>query len=174
MNYLEQFRTVDTFLFDIDGVLTTGELFVTSEGALLRSMNVKDGYAMRIAIEHGCRIGIISGGTMPGAHDRLGALGVSDIYLGVDDKAEIYQSFCEKYGLDGSTILYMGDDLPDLSILSQVGMPCCPKDAVDEVRDISSYISPKAGGKGCVRDVVEKVLKLKGSWPGYPHIKPPS
>ena len=173
MNYLEQFRNVDTFLFDIDGVLTTGTLFITSEGVMLRSMHVKDGYAIKVAIDKGFRIGIISGGTMPGADDRFGALGVSDIHLGVVDKQSVYEAYCKKYNLDGTSILYMGDDLPDLGILSKVGMPCCPKDAVDEVRDFSSYISPKNGGKGCVRDVIEKVLKLKGSWPGYPLIKPP-
>ena len=174
MNYLEKFRAVDTFLFDIDGVLTNGKIFLTEEGALLRSMNVRDGYGMRIAIEKGFRIGIISGGTTPGAIDRLQALGVQDVFLGVQEKLDVYRAYCEKYALNGESILYMGDDLPDLAVLREVGMPCCPKDAVAEIRDLATYVSDKAGGDGCVRDVIEKVLKLKGYWPGYPSIKPPN
>ena len=174
LNHLEKFRAVDTFLFDIDGVLTGGQLLITEGGALLRSMNVRDGYAMRVAVSQGFRIGIISGGTTPGAQDRLSALGVQDVFLGVQDKLAVYNEYCDRYQITHSSILYMGDDLPDLPVLKLVGMPCCPCDAVDEVRVLASYISSKAGGQGCVRDVIEKVLKLRGTWPGYPTIKPPN
>ncbi len=173
MNYLEKFRAIETFLFDIDGVLTGGQLLITESGALLRSMNVRDGYAIRVAVTQGFRVGIISGGTTPGATDRLAALGVQDIHLGVQDKLAIYEKYCQKYQISNETILYMGDDLPDLPVMCKVGMPCCPRDAVEEIRDIASYVSMKAGGDGCVRDVIEKVLKLRGTWPGYPTIKPP-
>ncbi len=171
MNYLEKFRRVKQFIFDIDGVLTNGQIMLDSQGNLLRSMNVRDGFAIRTATNHGYRIAIISGGTTPGTHLRLGSLGVYDIHLGVDDKMEAYEAFVNKYRLKEEHILYMGDDLPDYEVMARVGLSCCPSNAVDEVRDLSHYVSPLRGGEGCVRDVIEKVMKLKEEWPGYPGIK---
>jgi 3-deoxy-D-manno-octulosonate 8-phosphate phosphatase (KDO 8-P phosphatase) len=173
MNYLKKFRNIQNFIFDIDGVLTQGDVFLTPEGHLLRRMAIRDGYAIRIAIDKGYRVCIISGGITPGAEKRLGALGVVDIYLDEKNKRAAYRSLLKKYNMDPETIIYMGDDLPDYEVMCEVGLPCCPKDAVDEIRDISAYVSPKKGGEGCVRDVIEKVLKLKGNWPGYPNLPVP-
>ncbi len=173
MNYLIKFRKVRCFMFDIDGVMTDGQVLINEHGELLRRMNVRDGFAIRVAVQCGYKVAVISGGTTPGAKCRLGDLGVNDIYLGIQDKVATYRELIQKYGLKTDEILYMGDDLPDLKVMSEVGMPCCPKDAVDEIRDLSAYISPLQGGHGCVRDVIEKVLKLQGQWPGYPNIKAP-
>ncbi len=171
MNHLERFRSIETFIFDIDGVLTSGHVLLTEEGKLLRIMSVRDGYAMKVATLNGFRICIISGGVTPGVEDRLSALGIKDIHLGVMDKVAVYKKFVSKYGLSEGNILYMGDDLPDFDVMQCVGLPCCPKNAIDEIRDLSLYISSQPGGEGCVRDVIEKVLKLKGLWPGYPTLK---
>ncbi len=170
MNYLKKFRNIRTFLLDVDGVLTSGHILLDAQGNMLRSLSVRDGYAMRVAARRGYRIAIISGGTTPGGMNRFKELGLKDIHFGVQDKVAVYQQLVEKYQLDPETVLYLGDDLPDLEVMRSVGLPCCPRDAVDEIRDLSLYISPKAGGEGCVRDVIEKVLKLRGDWPGYPTI----
>lgn len=171
MNYLEKFRNIHTFIFDIDGVLTSGKVFLSATGQLLRSMSVRDGFAMKVAIQRGYQIAIVSGGTTPGSEDRLSDLGVQHVYLGVANKKEVVETFLEENNLEATGVLFMGDDLPDYSAMQLVGLPCCPMDAVDEIRDLSLYISPKAGGYGCVRDVIEKVLKLKGDWPGYPSLQ---
>ena len=171
MNYLEKFRTIKHFIFDIDGVLTSGNVFLTPEGGLLRTMSIRDGYAIKIAVDRGYSVCIISGGHTPGADLRLSNLGVQDIYMGAKNKLVAFQKHVRKYQLNPGAILYMGDDLPDYAVMAQVGLPCCPQDSVDEIRDLSLYVSPKKGGAGCVRDVIEKVLKLKGDWPGYPNLK---
>ncbi len=126
---------------------------------------------MRMAINLGYRVAIISGGDTPGAELRFESLGLEDIVMQCSDKKKALEALAAKYNLDYSEILYMGDDLPDYDAMRLAGLPCCPKDAVDEIRDLSVYISPKRGGDGCARDVIEKVLKLKGAWPGYPNLK---
>ena len=174
MNFLEKFRSVHTLIFDIDGVMTSGELFLDQYGHLFRTMNVRDGYAMKKAAEKGFRVGIISGGLTPGAEGRFESLGIKEIHLGVRDKRAALEELLGRHQLDPKGVLFMGDDLPDLEAMQIVGLPCCPRDAVDEIRDLSIYVSPKEGGQGCVRDVIEKVMKLQGSWPGYPNVTPPS
>jgi len=164
MNFLEKFNDIETIILDVDGVLTNGELLITEEGKLLRKMNVKDGLAMKLAMNAGIKVCIITGGNSNGVIDRLKALGIVDIYSGIRDKIEAYDELVDIYELDEDKILYMGDDLPDYPVMRRVGLPCCPADACNEVIDVSYYVSPKNGGEGCVRDVIEKILKLKGVW----------
>ena len=164
MNYLKQFKTIDTFIFDVDGVLTNGELLILESGQLLRKMSVRDGYALKKAIKEGYRICIISGGKSEGVVERLKALGISDIFIGVDNKLEVYHSYIKDHKLDAAGILYMGDDLPDYEPMRMVALPACPSDATHEIRALSQYISSFKGGEGCVRDVIEKVLRLHGRW----------
>ena len=163
-NYKEYLNHVDTFIFDVDGVLTDGTIHISTDGELLRSMNIKDGYALKTAIKEGFTVCIISGGKNEGVRKRLRDLGITDIYLGVQDKVEQLDEFMDIYNINKEHVLYMGDDIPDLYVMKMVGMPCCPQDAAPEVKDISRYVSHKKGGKGCVRDVIEQVLKVQGKW----------
>ena len=145
-------------------------MLLHQDNLLLRSMSVRDGFAMRVAVQSGYRLAIISGGDTPTAIDRLNKLGVQDVVMECTDKVAALNDLVKKYDLQKEEMLYMGDDLPDFDPMKMVGLPCCPQDAVDEIRDISVYVSSKKGGQGCVRDVIEKVLKLRGDWPGYPNL----
>lgn len=164
INFKVKLNKVNTFIFDVDGVLTNGMLLVMPDGEFLRSMNIKDGYAMQLAIKKGYRIAIISGGHSNGVPIRLQRLGVQDVFMGVANKLDVYNSLLVKYNLDDESILYMGDDLPDLPLIKKCGVPCCPQDAVREIKADSIYISDKNGGDGCVRDIIEQVLRLHGKW----------
>lgn len=164
MNYLEKFKDIRTFIFDVDGVLTNGELIILESGKLLRKMNVKDGYAMKRAIQKGYRVVIITGGKSAGVVTRLQNLGIQDIHYGIQDKVDAYREVVHTHQLKPIEILYMGDDFPDIEVMHKVGIAACPKDAAHEVIEIADYISPLDGGKGCVRDVIEKVLRLHGKW----------
>lgn len=163
-NPLEYFSKIKSFVFDVDGVLTNGDLIILPNSVMARTMNVKDGYALQLAIKKGYPIAIISGGNSADVINRLNILGIEDVYMNVSNKIEALQIFIVKHQLNASEILYMGDDIPDVEVMNEVGLPCCPSDAVDEIKAISKYISTKAGGKGCVRDVIEKVLKLNNNW----------
>ncbi len=164
MNVLEQFRDINTFIFDVDGVLTNSELIITEKGELLRKMNAKDGYAMRKAIIEGYNVCIITGGNSAGVVDRLKALGVQEVYYKIHNKLKTLQEYVETYDIDLNRTLYMGDDIPDHPVMRKVALPTCPADACHEIKEISQYISPINGGRGCVRDVIEKVLRLHGKW----------
>ncbi|MBK8653334.1 MAG: HAD hydrolase family protein [Haliscomenobacter sp.] len=164
MSYLDHFRQVTTFVFDVDGVFTNNEILVTEAGELLRKMNVRDGYAVKVAIQQGYRIAIISGGRSEGVRKRFADLGIEDIYLGKQEKTEAFEEFLHTYDLHPEEILYMGDDLPDYPVMRRVGAPACPNNAAHELLQISVYVSPLNGGEGCVRDVVEQVLRLQGKW----------
>ncbi|WP_421799612.1 KdsC family phosphatase [Haliscomenobacter sp.] len=164
MNHLEVFSTIHTFIFDVDGVLTNNEVLITENGELLRKMNVRDGLAIKIAIDKGYKIAIITGGRSEGVKKRLEALGIKDIYSGISDKLEAFEEFVNTYELDPVGILYMGDDLPDYPVLRRVGLATCPKNSAPELFPIVNYVSPLNGGEGCVRDVIEKVLRLQGKW----------
>ena len=163
-SYKEYLSQITTFIFDVDGVLTDGSIQISSDGELLRTMDIKDGYALKHAINHKFTVAIISGGKNEGVRTRLRNLGVTDIYLGCEDKTEQMEEFFDIYGIKPEEVLYMGDDLPDLYVMKKVGMPCCPQDAVPEIKEISKYVSHKRGGRGCVRDVIEQVLKVQGKW----------
>jgi 3-deoxy-D-manno-octulosonate 8-phosphate phosphatase (KDO 8-P phosphatase) len=161
---LEKFKHITTFVFDVDGVLTDGTVLVLPDGLMARGMNIKDGYALQLAVKKGYRVLVISGGNSPEVKDRLAKLGVTDTWMQVNDKAATLQEYMNKEGIGTAEVLFMGDDIPDLSVMQHVGLPCCPQDAVQEIKEISLYISHLSGGKGCARDVIEKVMKLRGDW----------
>lgn len=163
-NYKELMRDINTFILDVDGVLTDATISVFPDGELVRTMNMKDGFALKTAVDKGYNICIISGGTNEGVRSRLRGLGITDIYLGSHNKIEQLGEYFELYDIDPDKVLYMGDDIPDIPVMKMVGLPTCPKDAVQEVRNVSKYVSQKNGGKGCVRDVVEQVMKVQDKW----------
>jgi 3-deoxy-D-manno-octulosonate 8-phosphate phosphatase (KDO 8-P phosphatase) len=165
LNVLKLFKPISTFVFDVDGVLTDGSLLVMPEGLMVRRMNIKDGYALQLAIKKGYRVVIISGGNSPEVADRLQKLGIVNIFMQTQDKAAILQSYMKKYQLKQEEVLFMGDDIPDLLVMKEVaGLACCPADAAIEIKSISQYISPVNGGQGCAGDVLEKVMKLQNKW----------
>ena len=159
--YLSQ---ITTFVFDVDGVLTDGTVLVTSEGDLLRKMNIQDGYALKTAVQKGYNICIITGGTNEGVGLRLRGLGLKEINLGAHNKVEILNEYLEKNNIPAESVLYLGDDIPDIPAMRQVILPCAPQNAAPEVKAICKYISHRNGGEGCVRDVIEQVLKVRGDW----------
>ncbi len=163
-NYKENLIDIKAFIFDVDGVLTDGKLLISESGELLRSMNVKDGFAMKFAIDNGYKIGIISGGTNEAVRSRLEKLGIEEIHLKSHDKIIHFESFVKKYSFDPKNILVMGDDIPDIPILKAAGIGTCPQDAVPEVKSACQYISKNNGGKGAVRDVIEQVMKIQNKW----------
>ncbi|MCM8569927.1 HAD-IIIA family hydrolase [Gramella jeungdoensis] len=163
-SYKEHLNQIKTFVFDVDGVLTDGTIQISTHGELLRTMNTKDGYAMKMAQKAGYTVCIISGGKNEGVRKRLRDLGITDIYLGIDDKVEQMDEFFDIYQIKPNEVLYMGDDIPDYYPMKLVGLPCCPQDAAPEVKEISLYVSHKKGGEGCVRDVIEQVMKVQGKW----------
>ncbi|WP_405570334.1 KdsC family phosphatase [Winogradskyella sp. Asnod2-B02-A] len=165
-SYKEYLADINTFIFDVDGVLTDGTITVTTEGEMLRTMSIKDGFALKTAIDAGYNLCIISGGSNEGVRKRLAALGIKDIFLGAHNKIEQLNSYLEQYNISKSQVLYMGDDIPDFPVMELVGLPCCPQDAAPEIKAISKYISHKNGGKGAARDVIEQVLKVHGKWNG--------
>ncbi len=165
-SYKVYLKEITTFIFDVDGVFTDGTLLITSEGEMLRKMSVKDGYALKTALDKGYKVCIISGGTNEGVRNRLKGLGVTDIYLGAHHKEEPLKEFLDMNDIDPKNVLYMGDDLPDIPPMLMVGMPTCPQDAVAEVKSIAKYVSQRKGGDECVRDVIEQVLKMRGDWYG--------
>jgi 3-deoxy-D-manno-octulosonate 8-phosphate phosphatase (KDO 8-P phosphatase) len=163
-SYKEYLQHITTFVFDVDGVLTDGTINITTEGEMYRTMHTKDGFALKTAVDKGYHVCIISGGSNEGVRVRLAGLGIKDIHLGTHNKTETLKSYCEEKGLKFENVLYMGDDIPDLDVMQLVGLPCAPQDAVPEIKSISTYVSHKKGGKGCVRDVIEQVLKVQGNW----------
>ena len=163
-SYKEYLQHITTFIFDFDGVLTDGMVIINTDGELLRTMNIKDGYALKTAVQQGFNVCIISGGKNEGVRKRLEGLEIKDIYLGAHHKVDQLQEYIGNNGIKIENVLYMGDDIPDLPVMKMVGLPTCPQDAVAEIKEASKYISFKKGGKGCVRDVIEQVLKVQGKW----------
>ena len=165
-SYKEYLQHITTFVFDVDGVLTDGTITVTTEGEMLRKMSIKDGFALKTAVDAGFNVCIISGGSNEGVRKRLRGLGITNIYLGAHNKIEQLDEYLEIYNIKSESVLYMGDDIPDFPVMKLVGLPCCPQDAVPEIKAICNYISHKNGGNGAVRDVIEQVLKVHGKWNG--------
>ena len=161
---LSKFKHITTFVFDVDGVLTDGSLFVLPDGLMARRMNIKDGYALQLAVKRGYHVVIISGGNSPEVKQRLLNLGVTEVWMQVTDKSAVLEKFMQENKLDKSSVLYMGDDIPDLLVMQLAGLPTCPADAAQEIKEKSVYISHLKGGEGCARDVIEKTLKLRGHW----------
>ena len=163
-NFKETLHPIRCFVFDVDGVLTDNRV-VVMPNELHRIMNIRDGFALKEAVDTGYHVIIISGGKSESVRTRLANLGIKDIYLGVKDKTVQLDEVKKMYGLKTDENLYMGDDIPDYYVMQQVGVPTCPNDAVHEIRELCTYVSPFNGGEGCVRDVIEQTLKLHGKWP---------
>ncbi len=164
MNVLSLFKKITTFVFDVDGVLTDGTVLVLPGGVQARQMHIKDGFALQMAIKNGFKVVIISGGTSDPVVDRLTKLGIEEVFMSVSDKKKFLDSYLKKQILKWDELLYMADDLPDLEAMKFCGVSACPADAVTEIKDIAHYISPINGGFGCVRDIIEKVLKVQSKW----------
>ena len=157
-------KEIKAIIFDIDGVLSSETITLSSEGEPLRTVNIKDGYAIQLAMKLGLRIAIMTGAKVTSIRKRYEGLGVEDIYIGCSVKIETYETFLHKYGLTDKEIMYMGDDIPDLEIMRRVGCPVCPKDACPEIKEVSIYVSDRIGGHGCGRDIIEQVLRAQGKW----------
>lgn len=155
---------IKALAFDVDGVLSSDVMQLHPSGEPMRSVNVKDGYALQLAVKRGLHIAIITGGRTEAVRKRFESLGITDIYMGSSVKIRDYREFRDKYGLTDEEILYMGDDVPDMEVLQECGLACCPKDAIGEVKSIARYISHCEGGRGCGRDVLEQVMKAQKLW----------
>lgn len=166
-NYKSLLNSIKAFVLDVDGVLTDGTLYLL-QGEQYRAMNIRDGYAMAEAVKAGYHLMVISGGSSESVRTRLQGLGIEEVFLGVEDKLSTLEMLMKKYNLTREQILYMGDDLPDFTVIQAAGLRTCPADAAPEIKSMCQYISPIAGGKGCVRDVIEQVMKAQKSWP-YQH-----
>ncbi len=163
-SYKKKLNNITTFIFDIDGVLTDGKVYITDSGNLIRSMHTKDGFAIKTAIKKGYLVAIISGAQDENVVKRLSYLKIPEIHIKIDNKLETYKKLTKKYHLKPENVLYMGDDIPDIPLLKNVGLSVAPNDAVQEVLDIVDYISPRKGGDTCVRDIIEQVLRVQGKW----------
>ena len=157
-------RNIRAIIFDVDGVLSQETIMLPPEGIPLRTVNIKDGYAIQLAMKLGLRIAIMTGANVDSLRIRYEGLGMEDIYIGCSVKMRTYEAFLEKYGLTDEQVMYMGDDIPDLEIMRRVGCPVCPKDAATEIREASIYVSSRNGGQGCARDVIEQTLRAQGKW----------
>jgi 3-deoxy-D-manno-octulosonate 8-phosphate phosphatase (KDO 8-P phosphatase) len=163
-SFLSKLKDITTFVFDVDGVLTDGSVLITDTGEQARAFNIKDGYALQLAVKCGYNVCAISGSRSKIAIIRLNSLGIKDVYVGANRKVDKIKLYMEEKHVIGSNVLYMGDDIPDLGAMQLVGLPTCPADAAEEIKEASLYVSPQPGGRGCVRDVIEKVLKVQGKW----------
>jgi len=163
-NFKEDLGKVKAFVFDIDGVMSLQTISLNAFGVPNRTVNLRDGYAIQLAVKKGYRVAIISGSNAKEYIKRLKLLGVKDIYLNSRSKVEHFNSFLRKYNIQKSDVLFMGDDIPDYGVMKLAGIPVCPADADSEIRQVSLYISDKRGGEGCVRDVIEQVLRLHNNW----------
>ncbi len=161
---LSLFQKITCFVFDVDGVLTDGTLLLLPDGEMARRMNIKDGYALQLAVKQGFTVAIISGGQSALVQERLFKLGIQYIFMGVHNKREVLTKFLEEKQIDREHTLFMGDDVPDLEAMQAVGLPCCPADACPEIIEVSRYVSPLNGGTGCGRDVIEKTMRLQNKW----------
>ena len=163
-NLKAKLKNISAFMLDVDGVLTDGMVTTLPDGDQVRRMNIKDGYALQHAVKKGYHISIISGGKSESVRLRLNTLGITEVNLACKNKMEVFENLKSTFNLEKENILYMGDDIPDYKVMQQVGFAACPSDAADEIKGISDYISPKKGGEGCVRDLIEQVLRLQGNW----------
>ncbi len=163
-NYKELLKHINTFVFDYDGVLTDGTIILLNEGEPLRTANVKDGYAIQLALKKNYRIAMISGGKSKSMLNRFSALNLKDVFMGVENKLKVYKDYITEHNINPENVLFMGDDIPDYEIMLEAGMSACPADAAEEIKAVSKYISHFKGGEGCVRDIIEQVLKVQGKW----------
>lgn len=164
LNFKQRLNKITTVMFDVDGVLTDGKVLVMESGEMIRNVYSKDGYAFNLAVKKGYRVVIISGGNNLAIKNALSRNGVTDVFIRQHDKLACYQDYLALHNLKDEEVMFMGDDLPDHEIMSRVGLAACPNDAVPEIKAICQYISPHKGGEGCVRDIIEQVLKVQGNW----------
>lgn len=164
MNYKTKLRDIKAFVFDFDGVMTDGAVWMYADKETVRAGNIKDGYAIQYAIKKGYIVTVISGATSLSIDNRMESLGAPKIYTGASNKLGVYRLFMKEHGLKREEVLYMGDDIPDYEVMKEAGVSCCPSDAATEIKEIADYISLYAGGQGCVRDVIEQTLRLHGKW----------
>ncbi len=163
-NYKTTLKNITTFCFDVDGVFTDGIVVLHPSGEQMRTANVRDGYAVQLAVKKGYRIAIITGGRSESVKTRFEGLGVKDVFLGSSNKVQVFNDFLHQNGINKSEVCYMGDDIPDLRVMQEAGLAVCPNDAASEIKDICAYVSPFAGGRGCVRDILEQTMKVQGKW----------
>ena len=162
--FLSKLKTVKAIAMDIDGVLTDGSLIINEDGTELRTMNIRDGYAIQLAVKKGIELCVITGGNSEGVKIRLHKLGVQTIFAGIENKKDAFLQWLHQKNLKHEEVIYLGDDMMDIEVMKLAGIKCCPADACHEIIAVCEYISPYSGGKGCVRDVIEKTLKLQGKW----------
>ncbi|HNQ67589.1 MAG TPA: HAD hydrolase family protein [Bacteroidales bacterium] len=167
LNFKLLLKNAGALFFDIDGVLSSSQVNISERGVLTRTTSVKDGYVLKYALKKGIIICVISGGIDESVKIRFESLGIKDVIIGCNNKLDEFERLVRKYNLNYKNVLYMGDDIPDYQVMKKVGIPCCPIDAADEIKEISLYISSKKGGEGCVRDITEQVLRAKGVWMDY-------
>lgn len=164
INYKEKLHEIKAFVFDFDGVMTDGSVWTYADGETVRFGNIKDGFAIQYAVKKGYIVALISGATSLSINNRMAALGVTQCYTGCANKMETYKEFLSKNGLSENQVVCMGDDIPDYGIMTHCGVAACPADAATEIKEICDYISLYGGGFGCVRDIIEQVLRLQGQW----------
>lgn len=164
INYKEKLKPIRAFVFDFDGVMTNGDVWTYADRETVRCGNIKDGFAVQYAVKKGYIVAVISGATSLSIDNRMNSLGVTQCYTGCGDKIKTYDQFLHDNNLRDEEVLYMGDDLPDYPLMKRAGVATCPADAAVEVKGIADYISIREGGKGCVRDVIEQVMRLHGTW----------
>jgi 3-deoxy-D-manno-octulosonate 8-phosphate phosphatase (KDO 8-P phosphatase) len=164
MTLLERFLNTRLFVFDVDGVLTDGSLYVFADGEQVRKMNIKDGFALQLAVKKGYGLMVMSGGHSDGVKKRLEKLGISDVFMKVADKKELLLTYLAEKKISPDHVLFMGDDIPDYPVMKIAGLACAPANAMPEIKALAHYISTKNGGDGCAREVIEKVLKANGHW----------
>ncbi len=163
-SYKEIMNQITTLIFDVDGVLTDGIITVTTDGEMLRNMNIKDGYALKSAVLAGYNVCIISGGSNEGVRKRLQGLGITDIYLGAHHKIIQFEEYCNAKNIKPENVMYMGDDIPDYPVMQLAGLAVAPQDAAPEIKDVADYVSPIKGGKGCAREVIEQIMRVQEKW----------
>jgi 3-deoxy-D-manno-octulosonate 8-phosphate phosphatase (KDO 8-P phosphatase) len=164
MNLIEKFKLITTFILDVDGVLTDGSVYVFENGEQVRRMSIKDGYALQLAVKKGYRILVISGSNSPAVVTRLKKLGIEDVHMNVLDKQGMVLQYIKNNALKKEHVLFMGDDVPDYIAMKEAGLAVAPANAAQEIKKAAVYITSAKGGEGCVREVIEKVLRLNGHW----------
>jgi len=164
MNYKTKLANIELFAFDYDGVFTNGTVLLMPDGSEVRQASTRDGFAVQWAVKQGLKLALLTGGSEKAVAARMVKLGIQEVHLRCEDKFESLKALCENLQIPLDKVAYMGDDIPDIIAMREVGLAACPEDAVEEVRNIAQYISPKGGGKGCVRDLLEQAMRLKGIW----------
>jgi 3-deoxy-D-manno-octulosonate 8-phosphate phosphatase (KDO 8-P phosphatase) len=170
MNALQKFVPVNILIFDMDGVLTDGGLLIMPGGEWLRRMHIRDGYALQLAARAGYRVVVITGSSSEPVKQRLNKLGILEVYQQVGNKLQLMMELMTQKNNNREEVMYMGDDVPDLEVMRKAGVSCCPADACRDILEMADYISPVNGGEGCVRDVIEKIMRVQGKWMAYPDV----